>query len=143
VGPYTFAPFKVAWREMQGGRFCAALVGTATIEHLGRRLVVPDHKVYFVPCQTRAEGAFLTAFLNAPAVSGAVSAYASALSLGTSVVEYLRIPTFDLGDGQHRSLAALGLAITRRIAKGGAELAATEKARLDDLVLGILGVVRA
>ena len=143
VGPYTFAPYKVAWREMQGGRFCAALAGSATIEHLGRRLVVPDHKVYFVPCQTRAEGAFLTAFLNAPAVSGAVSAYASALSLGTSVVEYLRIPTFDPTDRRHRALAALGLAITRRIANGGANLVAADKAKLDDLVLGILGLGHA
>ncbi len=144
VGPdYTFAPYKVAWREMPGSRFGAAMVGSAAVRHLGRRIVVPDHKVYFVPLRDRAEAGYLTALLNAPSISAAISGYAAALSLGTSVVEYLRIPAYDDTDSNHRALAALSLAITRRIARGGVGPTGTENARLDELTLRILGVAAA
>lgn len=141
VGPdYTFAPYKVAWREMPGSRFGAAMVGRAEVAHLGSRMVVPDHKVYFVPLQTRAEAGYLTALLNAPSVSVAIGAYAAALSLGTSVVEYLKIPAFDPDDADHRALAALGLAITRRTGHGGDGSTDTEDTQLEELTLRILGV---
>ena len=141
VGPdYTFAPYKVAWREMPGGRFAAAMASTAVAPKLGRRLVIPDHKVYFVPLQSRAEAAYLTALLNAPSVSRAIGAYAATLSLGTSVVEYLRIPPFDPTNADHRALAVLGLSITRRTGRGGEGPTTTEDAKLDEITLRVLGV---
>ena len=79
VGPYTFSPHKVAWRELSGGRFRAEYVGA----------VVCDHKLYFVPCATKPEARRLTHALNEHAE--AISAYAAQLSLGASVVEYLAI----------------------------------------------------
>lgn len=95
TGAYTFSPYKVVWKEMSGNRFVAAYVGEAVINGMESKTIVPDHKVYFVPTQTEEEAAYLTGFLNAPLVSTAVSAYASSLSLGTSVVEYIHIPQFD------------------------------------------------
>jgi SAM-dependent methyltransferase len=91
VGPYTFSPHKVAWREISG-RFEASYVGAA----------VCDHKLYFVPCDSEPEARYLANVLNAPTVAGAISAYASQLSLGTSVVEYLAIPRYDAA--QHRAI---------------------------------------
>src|SRR5699024_6086570 len=52
TGSYTFAPFKVVWREMGGGRFEAAYIGDHDDAVLGSKRVIPDHKVYFVPCET-------------------------------------------------------------------------------------------
>jgi Putative RNA methylase family UPF0020 len=108
TGGYTFAPYKVVWREMSGGRFAAAYVGTHQHPVLGERVVVPDHKVYFVPLDTEPEAAYLTGLLNAPLVATAVTAYAAALSLGVSVVEYLRIPRYDEGSPDHARLSGLG-----------------------------------
>jgi SAM-dependent methyltransferase len=93
VGPYTFSPHKVVWREISG-RFQAAYVGP--------EVVVCDHKLYFVPCESEAEGRYLANVLNAPTVAGAISAYASQLSLGASVVEYLAIPRYDAE--RHRAI---------------------------------------
>jgi hypothetical protein len=45
--------------------------------------------------QSEDDAAYLTAFLNSRMVSDAVSAYSSALSLGTSVTDYLNILQFD------------------------------------------------
>lgn len=49
-------------------------------------------------------------------------------------------PSFDSRDADHRSLAALGLAITRRAGHGGAGPTPAENARLEELALRILGV---
>ena len=115
TGTYSFAPYKVLWREM-GTRFGAAYVGPVDDPLLGRRVVVCDHKLYMVALETLEEAQYLTALLNAPSVADAVSAYASSLSLGTSVVEYLRIPQFVATDPDHRRIAEL---CGRLVAAGG------------------------
>ena len=97
TGNYTFAPYKVVWKEMSGAGFVAAYVGSSKFCDT-TKMVIPDHKVYFVPLQTEEEAAYLTAFLNSRVVADAINAYSSALSLGTSVVDYLDIPSFDAED---------------------------------------------
>ena len=114
TGAYSFARYKVAWREMPSGRFAAAIVSPVRDQHLGMKLVVPDHKLYFVPCRSLQEAAFLTALLNAPIVSEAISAYASQLSLGVSVVEYLALPQFDAKSSSHKALVLLALRLTKK-----------------------------
>ncbi|HEU0086740.1 MAG TPA: hypothetical protein VFQ77_03680 [Pseudonocardiaceae bacterium] len=112
TGEYTFSPFKVVWREMSGGRFQAAYIGRHDDEYLGTKTLVPDHKLYFVPCETEDEAAYLTGLLNAPLIAEAVAAYAAQLSLGASVVEYLLIPRFDASVPAHSGLASLAKEIT-------------------------------
>lgn len=129
TGAYTFARYKVAWREMPGGRFAAAIVSPIRHPLLGAKLVVLDHKLYFVPCRSLQEAAFLTALLNAPIVSEAISAYASQLSLGVSVVEYLALPQFNAKDASHKELVSLALRLTK---KAGVPSAA-EWSELDSL----------
>ncbi|MFN3762035.1 MAG: N-6 DNA methylase [Anaerolineae bacterium] len=116
TGPYTFSKYKVVWRELAGGKFSAAYIGSLDDPILGEKVVVPDHKLYFIPVETEDEAAYLTAFLNAPMIARAVSAYAAQLSLGTSVAEYLNIPAFDPSDPFHLQLAKLAQTIT---AQGG------------------------
>lgn len=137
TGTYTFAPFKVVWQEMSGGRFCAAYVGSAKV-HAGatRCVIVPDHKVYFVPLDTEDEAAFLTGVLNASMVRRAISAYATQLSLGVSVVEYLNIPKYDAADRSHAALATLARNLNNR----GTEPTPAEWARLERMVQALLGV---
>jgi hypothetical protein len=137
TGAYTFAPFKVVWQEMSGGRFCAAYVGSAKV-HAGapQRVVVPDHKVYFVPLGTEDEAAFLTGLLNASMVRRAISAYATQLSLGVSVVEYLDIPAYAATDQHHAALAALVRILNNR----GQEPTPAEWTRLDQLTRKILRI---
>lgn len=97
TGDYTFAPYKVVWKEMSGSGFVAAYIGSS--DFFGEsKIVIPDHKVYFVPMQSEDEAAYLTAFLNSRIAAGAINAYSSALSLGTSVTDYLNIPQFNKGN---------------------------------------------
>lgn len=135
TGPYTFAPFKVLWREM-GNTFAAAYVGSAAIEHSGEKTVVPDHKLYFIPVESESEAAYLTGFLNAPTIAKAVSAYAAQLSLGASVAEYLNIPKFDETDGQ---MAAIGN-IARDLTKSATSIQPDDLTLLDSKVRQLLKI---
>ena len=114
TGPYTFAPYKVLWREINGRskRFAAAYASTFNDPVLGERLIIPDHKLYFVGCETQSEAAYLTGVLNAPTIAEAISSYAAQLSLGVSVVEYLLIPKYDSEQSDHLLLASLSTEIT-------------------------------
>jgi hypothetical protein len=116
TGTYTFSPFKVLWREM-GNTFAAAYIGSSLIEHAGEKIVVPDHKLYFIPVETEAEAAYLTGFLNAPTIVKAVSAYAAELSLGASVPEYLNIPKFDEANEQMAAIGTIARDLTKRFGK--------------------------
>lgn len=113
TGTYTFSPYKVLWREI-GKSFAAAYIGSAPTDFAHERVVIPDHKLYFIPVETLSEAAYLTGFLNAPVISNAVAAYASQLSLGVSVAEYLNIPRFDEGDPTMMVICDLAIEITTR-----------------------------
>lgn len=114
TGSYTFAPFKVLWREM-GNTFAAAYIGSTSIEYAGEKVVVPDHKLYFIPVASESEAAYLTGFLNAPTIVKAVSAYAAQLSLGASVAEYLNIPKYDETDERMAVIGNIARDITRSV----------------------------
>lgn len=135
TGSYTFAPFKVLWREM-GNTFAAAYIGSASIEHAGEKVVVPDHKLYFIPVESEPEAAYLTGFLNAPTIAKAVSAYAAQLSLGASVAEYLNIPKFDDTNGQ---MAAIG-SIARDLTNGLRSMQPADLEQLDLRVRELLSI---
>jgi len=135
TGEYTFSPFKVLWREM-GQTFAAAYASSAPMGSGEGKVVIPDHKLYFIPVDTESEAAYLTAFLNAPVIAGAVSAYAAQLSLGASVAEYLRIPLFNASDTRMQSMAEVAMHVTAR----GGTPSDIELEDLDKQVRGLLSI---
>lgn len=132
TGEYTFSSYKVVWKEMSGNSFSAAYVGSCLFCDIDK-MVIPDHKVYFVPLETEDEAAYLTAFLNAPVVSKAINAYSSALSLGISVTDYLNIPSFDSSRAEMMELSCMA----RRFNEGIIPTAEDEE-RLDVLVTSLI-----
>lgn len=117
---------------MSGNSFSAAYVGSCLFCDIDK-MVIPDHKVYFVPLETEDEAAYLTAFLNAPVVSKAINAYSSALSLGISVTDYLNIPSFDSSRAEMMELSCMA----RRFNEGIIPTAEDEE-RLDVLVTSLI-----
>ena len=134
TGAYTFSKYKVLWKEMSGSRFCAAYTEPTSDPILGRKVIIPDHKLYFVPVSNIGEARFLTGILNAPVISAAIAGYASQLSLGTSVIENLTIPEFDPDDNRHAEIARLAGVITDRRGSPTRD----ELARLDRLAQGVV-----
>jgi hypothetical protein len=114
---------------MSGSRFCAGYIGPVNDAVLGHKIVVPDHKLYFVPVANVNEARYLTGILNAPSITSAIAAYAAQLSLGTSVIENLTIPEFDRDDDRHAEIARLAGEITDR----GGTATEDELAQLNEL----------
>lgn len=108
TGEYSFSPYKVVWKEMSGNGFVAAYISNYMLNDI-YKTIVPDHKVYFIPVDTEQEAAYLTAFINSKIVSDAIGAYASALSLGTSITDYINIPKYSPDNDimNHLSLLAM------------------------------------
>ena len=106
VGPYTFAPYKVAWAEMAGS-MAATVVSTQTLPHdLGTKVVIPDHKVYFVPCQGEDEAHYLCALLNSEPVRLFVDSFTLKIQVGT-LFRHLKLPAYTATDDLHGTLATL------------------------------------
>jgi hypothetical protein len=100
IGDYTFAPWKVVWRE-QALPFTAAVVGSAF-----GKIVVPDHKLMLVPLESEAEACYLCAVLNSLPVSAAVAAYTIETQIDTHVLDHIAVPRFDRTQPVHRALAS-------------------------------------
>lgn len=134
TGSYTFSAWKVVWKEMGGGKFVAAYVGSHADPLVGTKVMIPDHKLYFVPVETEGEAAFLCGVLNAPSVTRAITAFAAQLSLGVSVIEYLKLPRFAATSVHHSDIARIAQRIhERRTAATPGELESLDRMAIEIL----------
>lgn len=101
IGDYTFAPWKVVWRE-QASTLTAAVVGPQD-----RRPVIPDHKLMLVDVGSEKEAHYLCALLNSAPARLVVQSYTIAISMNPHIMQNLAIPTFNESNVIHDSLAAL------------------------------------
>ena len=104
VGSYTFAPWKVIWAEQKD--FCAAVVSTASVPGANERVVVPDHKLFFVDFATAEPAYFLCGMLNTAKVRQFIESHVIKTQIG-NVFKHLSVPRFDVQNPQHRELATL------------------------------------
>ncbi len=99
VGEYTFAPYKVCWAEISGSfKVCV-------LSSIDGKIVIPDHKIYFIPLASEEEAMYLCAYLNAPMIEELVLAYVETTQIGTHITDYIKIPLFNPNNPVHISLA--------------------------------------
>ncbi len=92
--------------------FFASYVEPKTDALLGEVPVIPDHKLYFVPCASAEEAFYLCGFLNSPAVRAFVTGYVVDTQIATHVTEYIDIPSFDSTNSLHQTLSQITSAIS-------------------------------
>jgi hypothetical protein len=102
VGEYTFAPWRIVWRE-QASQMTAATVGPHD-----DTLVMPDHKLMLVDVTSEAEAHYVCALINSSITRAIVLGYAIGIQMSTHVVERVNLPKYDSQDNDHRKLAHLG-----------------------------------
>jgi hypothetical protein len=99
TGPYSFAQYRVVWRE-QASTLCAAVVtdpGT-----------VADAKLTLVACESPEEARFLAAVLNSSAARAFVESYAVKTQISTHVLRYMAVPKFRPDEPLHAAIAEQG-----------------------------------
>jgi len=114
ISPYTFAPWKVVWRE-QASAFTAAVVGPHE-----KRPVIPDHKLMMVAVDSRTEAHYLCGALNSAPSCLAVAAYAIQIQMDTHILENVGVPQFSRNNKTHLRLAELSESAHKAAAKGEA-----------------------
>lgn len=130
VGDYTFAPWKVVWRE-QFAWFTAAVVGLKD-----GKPVIPDHKLMLVPCETEDEAYYLGGVLNSAPVTLAVWSYTIAIQQTTHILENINVPRYDPMNTTHQRLVALSKRAHELApaAYGSEEAITTELLAVDDMI---------
>lgn len=136
VGEYTFAPYKVAWKEVSSG-FEAAVLSRTTLGGLGQNLHIPDHKLMFVPCEVAQQAHYLCGVLNSKLVRTFAESVSLSTSRGARLFERLNVPPFDASAPAHLAIAAL----SEQAHTGERELDAAFEAELDRAVA--VGLERA
>jgi hypothetical protein len=105
VGDFTFKPWKVIWAEMSGS-FAAAVAGSAAVPHIGLRPYIPDHKVYFVALDDKAEAHYLCGMLNSSLVKEYVESHNIAIQVG-NIFKHMHLPAYDANSAKHAALASM------------------------------------
>jgi SAM-dependent methyltransferase len=112
VGPYTFEPYKVVWREQ------ASFLTAAVTSRSEGRPVIPDHKLMLCASRSKDEAHYLCALLNSIPAQFIVKSYSLETSMSTHVFAYIKIAKFDPKNKTHLALAKNSQACHTAVAKG-------------------------
>jgi hypothetical protein len=112
VGPYTFAPYKVCWREV------ASDISAAVCSSSEGKVVTIDHTLVGVACDSEEEAHFICALLNSIPANFVVRGYVT-LHPSPAILKYIRISRFDPAKNKvDRDLAANSRALHQAVATG-------------------------
>ena len=114
VGEYTYAPYKVLWKE-QTGSMSAVVVGSYlesipdaddTLFSEDKTIVV-DSKVLMLGLESAAEAYYVCGIINAKDIVEIIDGYAISTNRGVDVLKYLAIPKFESDNPTHQSISNL------------------------------------
>ncbi len=134
VGPYTFAPHKVVWREQ------AASLTAAVVSSRDDRIVIPDHKLMLSPFDLAEEAHFVCACLNNTIAQFLVKAYAVETSISTHLFGHLSVPRYEPNNRLHRSLSRASQRAHDAASKNDTERVAEIEAEVDELAAKLWGL---
>jgi hypothetical protein len=106
VGTYTFAPWKVVWPNI------ASALNAAVVASSEGKVVVPQHIVTLVACETEDEAHYICALINSSSANFTARAYSQegGKSFGDPhILEHILIPRFDPKNPVHLRLAELSM----------------------------------
>ncbi|MBI2939992.1 MAG: N-6 DNA methylase, partial [Chloroflexi bacterium] len=140
ISGYTFAPYKVVWREV-AHRLDAAVAEQGIGADGMPRCIVPDHTLILIPCQEQAEAHFVCATLNSAPSRFVVQNYI-VLHPDPHIMQRVRIPRFDAGNPVHQQLAALSQEAHEATGRGDSARVAAIEAEIDELAARVWGLTR-
>ncbi|RLI75523.1 class I SAM-dependent DNA methyltransferase, partial [Archaeoglobales archaeon] len=129
----SLAPYKVVWRE-QAGSLIAAVVGSLEDSYLEKHIIIPDHKLMFVPCSNEDEAYFICAVLNSSIARLVVKSYTVETQISTHVLEYVKVPIFNPINPLHLRLAQVSKKAHELALKNAREELVKVEEEIDKLV---------
>lgn len=130
----TFAPHKVAWRDM-GDTIQAAVIGQSS-----GIIVCPEHHVMFIPVKSDDEAHFICGMSNSSVVRLVVAGYTTTTGISTHVADLIKIPKYDDEDAVHKQIAKLSLACHQAAEEENEEKIGGTMKMVDKLAASIWGI---
>ncbi|MEM4958824.1 MAG: class I SAM-dependent DNA methyltransferase [Nanopusillaceae archaeon] len=112
IGSYTFAPYKVVWKNIAGAitgkaEFSCAVIGSVSDKYLGIKPIIPNVKLMLIPLNSEDEAYYLSGILNSVITRFIVASYVIETDISTHIVNYVNIPEFKPDNPVHRQLSQL------------------------------------
>jgi hypothetical protein len=95
VGDYTFAPYKVVWRE-QASYLTASVVLTE-----GKKPIITDHKLMMIDFSDKEESFYVCAMLNSCIAVFAAISYAIEIQFDPHILDNILVPRYDPKNRYH------------------------------------------
>ena len=108
VGPYTFSPYYVVWRE-QNKTMVSCVLGDIDTKFLGKKKAVVDSKVLFCPLSSKEEAYYLCGILNSATIAHIIDSYTISTNRGIDVLKNIRIPLFSALNKVHKKISDLSI----------------------------------
>jgi hypothetical protein len=137
VSPFTFAPWKVVWREV-GHEVDAAVIGKSFVG-VDKKPVVPDHTCILAECETSDEAHYLCAMLNSSPARLAIRNYI-VLHPDPHVLKNINIQKYSEKDKRHARLSELSKSAHKAAQKGHADEVGKIEHEIDHLAAKLWGL---
>jgi len=138
----SFTPFKVAWKRM-GSEIEAAVLSPKDDKNIGKKPLIPQETISFIPLENENEAHYLCAILNSTEVNALVKSFSQlgGKSFATpSILNQINIPKFDLENRLHARLAELSKKAHEYAEKGDKETLTKVENEIDELVAELYGI---
>jgi SAM-dependent methyltransferase len=138
----SFAPFKVAWKRM-GSEIEAAVLSPKDDKNIGKKPLIPQETISFIPLENENEAHYLCAILNSTEVNALVKSFSQlgGKSFATpSILDQVKIPKFDIENVMHARLAELSKKAHEYAEKGDKEALTKVENEIDELVAELYGI---
>jgi hypothetical protein len=133
----TFTKQKVVWREMANGVIAAA-IGESLVPGDGASTIIPDHKLFIVPCDSMEEADFVSGFLNSEIANFIVRSYAISTGVSAHILKRVPIPRFIAHDSRHATVSSVAKKI--RLSGQSLQTHGADLEQLNEQVMYVLGV---
>lgn len=114
VGEYTYAPYKVLWKEQTGSM--SAVVASSYLKSVPNadtdifsddKCIVTDSKVLSLSLNNEDEAYYVCGVINAPIITKVIDGYAISTNRGVDVLKYIAIPKYDADLALHKQISEL------------------------------------
>ncbi len=137
VGDYTFAPYKVVWREQ------AASLTAAVVTSRESKYIIPDHKLMLVSFDNDIEAHYFCSVINSAIARYVVISYAIEIQMNPHILNNLSIPIFDADNRIHLSLANLSKQAHSLAQQGNDDRLLAIEDKIDQLAAQVWGITEA
>jgi len=135
VGPYTFAPYKVVWKEISQGLKAAVV----SIENTDKT-VIPGGKLILIDFTEEDEAHYVCALLNSKIADYIVSSYAVSTQISTSILKRIPIKKYNPASETCHKLAQLSRKSHEATTHDQKEAVSGYEEEIDSLAAGLWGL---